>query len=158
VKAARLRGAAFALLVLAGGVQAEPLVVGASMPPIAVESQHGQAVSITPATRKLIFAADKAAGDLATSVLAPEPAGVLDRLNAVYLADISGMPAFVTRMFALPKMRELPFAVGLVRDAAVTADLPRQPGEVTVVDIDQGRAVQIRSAADAAALRKLLGL
>lgn len=158
MRAARFCAVAALSLLLAGGVQAEPLAIGAPLPPITVENQNGQAVSITPALKRLIFAADKAGGDLATSVLSPEPAGVLDRLHAVYLADISGMPAIVTRMFALPKMRELPFPVGLVRDAAMTADLPRRPGEVTVIDLDQGRAVQIRNAADAAALRRLLGL
>ncbi len=133
------------------------LGVGATLPPLSVNDQFDRPVSIDAGTRVLLFAADKAAGDIATEVLRPHPE-VLAQQRLVYLADISGMPAVITRMFALPKMRELPFPVGLVRDAAVTEALPRQAGALTWIALDQGTVRSVESLPDAAALRSRLGL
>jgi hypothetical protein len=47
---------------------------------------------------------------------------------------------------------------GWLAETAVAADLPRQPGKVTVLDLDQGVVTQIRYAADAKALRLALGI
>jgi hypothetical protein len=57
----------------------------------------------------------------------------------IYIADISGMPAMVTRMFALPKLRDLPFQVGLVQNSEVTGHLPRKPKEVTLISLEDQR-------------------
>ena len=84
-------------------------------------------------------ALDKAASDLANEVLGNEKEGVLERLQAVYVADISGMPSLVTKMFALPAMRALPFPIGLARESAVLADLPRQKAAVTVIRLADGK-------------------
>jgi hypothetical protein len=67
----------------------------------------------------------------------------------------------VTRLVALPRLRELPFALALVRDSAQQAqlaDLPRRPGQATVLRLHEGRVAQVHSVADAVALRALLGL
>jgi hypothetical protein len=61
-------------------------------------------------------------------------------------------------MFALPKLRELPFAIGLARDAAAVAQLPRRSGHVTVLDLRDGAVTQIRFAGNAPALQQALGL
>jgi hypothetical protein len=157
----RLAGSALlasALLLPALG-HAAPLQPGAALPRLQISDQNERPVALTPATRLVIFAADKAGSELAQGVLKAQPAGVLDRLHAVYIADISGMPSLITKMFALPKLRELPFPVGLVRDAAQTADLPRQAGQVTVLVLDaQQKLQQVKLAGDAAALKAALGL
>jgi hypothetical protein len=106
----------------------------------------------------VLFAADKAASDLANALLAAQPAGVLDRLQAAYLADISAMPAVITRMFALPALRALPFRVGLARDASLLADVPRQRGAVSVIRLSEGRVDRIDFASDEVQLRSALGL
>jgi hypothetical protein len=59
----------------------------------------------------------------------------------------------ITRLLAPPKLRELPFAIGLGRETTVAADLPRQHRSVTAPDLDQGVITQIRYAADGKALR-----
>ena len=55
-------------------------------------------------------------------------------MRLVYVADISGMPALVTRMFALPKMRELPFPIALVREDAHLAQVADIPRALRVLD------------------------
>lgn len=159
MRLAPLRLAALTLaLALPLGALAAPLVAGSSLPPLTLEDQHGKAVSVPAGARVIIFAADKAASDLANEVLGNEKPGVLERLQAVYLADISGMPSLVTRMFALPAMRALPFPISLAREAAVLADLPRQKAAVTVIRLAEGKVQGMDHARDSAQLKQLLGL
>ena len=102
MRLAHLRLTALSLaLALPLGALAAPLIAGSSLPPLSLEDQHGKAVSVPAGTRVIVFAADKAASDLANEVLGNEKPGVLERLQAVYVADISGMPSLVTKMFAL---------------------------------------------------------
>lgn len=150
--------AALLALIAPLAATAATLEAGAPLPPLALEDQHGKAVIVGAGTRLVIFAADKAASDLINEVLAAQPDGVLTRLGAVYLADISGMPALVTRMFALPALRAMPFAVGLGRDAAQLADLPRRKGAATLLRIDAGRIAGVDYATSPERLRQALGL
>lgn len=156
--AQRLRRTLVTALLLAPlWAPATPVETGGSLPTLVLNDQHDKPVAVTPATRQLVFAADKPASDLASSVLAAQAPGVLGRHGIVYVADISAMPALVTRMFALPRLRELPFAIGLAREAAALAHLPRQGGRVTVLDLHEGAVTQIRYAGDAQALQQALG-
>lgn len=130
---------------------------GESLPSLAVNDQFDRPATLDAGTRFLLFAADKAAGDLATDALKAQPE-LLAQQRIVYIADISGMPAVITRMFALPKWRELPFPVGLVRDAQLTAALPRKPGQLTLLTLEQGKVQGIDYLADAKALRQRFGI
>ena len=145
-------------LLLGMGAMAAPLAPGAVFPVLNLEDQHGKVLAVPAGTRVVLFAADKTASDLANSLLAAQPAGVLDRLQAAYLADISAMPAVITRMFALPALRALPFRVGLARDASLLADVPRQRGAVSVIRLSEGRVDRIDFASDEVQLRSALGL
>ena len=113
---------------------------------------------MAPDTRILLFSADRAASDLANEVLGRQAAGALERRKVVYVADISGMPSLVTRMFALPAMRALPFPIGLARESAVLADLPRQKAAVTVIRLADGKVQGMDHAKDTAQLKQMLGL
>lgn len=131
------------------------------MPPLTLEDQHDKPVSIVPATRWLVFANDKVGSDLVSAALSSEAPGVLERLQLVYVADISAMPAMVTRMFALPKLRGLPFPIALVRDpvqVAQVAGLPRQPGSAALLRLESARIEEIIMVGSAAELRAALGL
>ena len=140
---------------------AAPLAVGSTLPTLTLNDQHDKPVAIPPDTRWVLFAKEKAVSDMATAVLSSEPAGVLGRAHLVYVVDISGMPALVTRMFALPKLRDLPFPIALVREAAEVAqvaDLPHQTGAATLLRLDGGRIDQVTAVRSADELRTALGL
>jgi hypothetical protein len=146
---------------IAVSATAAPLAAGSAVPTMSLNDQHDKPVSVGPATRWVVFTAEKPVSDMVSAVLAAEPAGVADRLRLVYVADISGMPALVTRLFALPKLRELPFPIALVREpaqVAQVADVPRTAGGATVLQLEGGRVIQVATARQAAELRALLGL
>lgn len=140
---------------------AAPLTEGSAMPTLSLNDQHDKPAAVSTQTRWVVFTAEKPVSDMVSAVLAAEPAGVADRLRLVYVADISGMPALVTRMFALPKLRELPFPIALVRDTAQVAqvaDFPRMKDAATVLRLDNGRVARVTSVRQADELRTLLGL
>ena len=63
--------------------KAAPLAEGSSMPTMRLSDQHDKPVSVGPATRWVVFTAEKPVSDMVGAVLAAEPAGVVDRLSLV---------------------------------------------------------------------------
>ena len=60
--------------------------------------------------------------------------------------------------FAVPALRALPFRVGLARDAASLAELPRERGAVTLLRLSDGRLDGVDYLRDTARIRAALGL
>ena len=137
---------------------ATPVAPGQALAPITATDQHDRPWRIEPTTRIVLFAADKAASDLVTEALRERGAEVLRERQAVFLADIHAMPSLVTRLFALPALRELPFAIGLARDAALSAGIPRYKAQVTLVTLRDGVVEAISHLESAAQVRLALGL
>ena len=154
---AGVAAAVFAAL-LAAAAEAAPVAPGAALPALVLADQHDRPWRIERTTRLVLFAADKVASDRVTEFLRPLGPEALTARGAVFLADIHAMPALVTRMFALPTLRELPFAVGLGRDATLTADLPRRSGQVTAFVLEGGVVADLRYLETAADVAQILGL
>jgi hypothetical protein len=104
------------------------------------------------------------ADDPAAAHAGLEPGGVqTDHVHgptrhAVYLADMSKMPGFITRTFALPSLREQPFEVGVSLDGHTLADWPRQEDTVTLIRLAQGRVVSHEYLSTESQLKAALGL
>lgn len=145
-------------LALPLGAWATPPVAGQAMPLVAVKDQHEQDWRIKPDTQLLLFAAGRKASNLALAVLGSQPKGFLATRHAVYLADMSKMPGFVTRTFALPSLREQPFEVGVVLDEKLLADWPRQDDAVTLIRLKDGLVAVVDYAKTEAQLRGALGI
>lgn len=131
---------------------AQLLGPGDLLPQIALEDQHGNQAMPAPDTRLLLFAPDKAASDLLNTHLAGQTDSYLNDRQAVFLADISDMPGLVTRLFALPAMREYPYPVLLTREEGKLDFIPRRAGEITMIRLHQGRVTDIQYAAGVADL------
>jgi hypothetical protein len=137
---------------------AGPVEPGQPLPALTLQNQHDQAWRIAPDTKLVLFAAGRKASNLMQTVLAPQPKGFLAGRHAVYLADMSKMPGFITRTFALPSLRELNFDVGVSLDGQTLAGWPRQDDAVTLIRLDQGRVVSHEYATTEAQLKAALGL
>lgn len=140
------------LLALAGPQMGEPL------PELELKDQFEQPWRIPPDTRLVLFSAGRKASDLVQSVLGEQAKGFLPARQTVYLADMSRMPGFVTRTFALPVLRAMPFSVGVVLDEQLLANWPRQDGAVTLIGLQDGRVQSVGYASTEADLRGALGL
>ena len=142
IRAARI--AALLILLAAGVARAEPYAVGAALEPFELADQHDQVRKVDTSRRALLFTRDMDAGDVLKQALAADGGRLLDAAGAVYVADVSGMPALVLRIFALRKMRERPYPMLLDRDGSQTARLPVEPGKVSLLVLDALRVKEIR--------------
>lgn len=140
---------------LAGAAE---LQVGDTTPALSLNDQYDKARTTLSARRFLLFSADKDGSNLADEVLDRQTGETLEPAGIVYVADISGMPSMVTKMFAMPKLRKRPYPVLLGRTAEDTRTLPRQAGRVTVIEMDGGSVTAIEFMGDANAVRVRLGL
>jgi hypothetical protein len=144
------------LLAMAAVASAEPLRPGMPMPEIRLTDQHDVEMTIGPGVRYVVFTRDMDAGNLVKEALAENGGSILESAHAVYVADISGMPAFVTKVFAVPAMRKRGYRIVLDRDGKATTDVPSEEGKITVLDVGNGTVGQIQYVASAEGLRSLL--
>jgi hypothetical protein len=141
---------------LAAEASPSPPTLGQTLIGPTLKDQRDLPWVITPATKLVLFAAGRKASTLVQTVLQDQPKDYLVQRHALYLADMSKMPGFVTRTFALPALREMPFSIGVSLDEAVLAGWPRQPDAVTLLELQQGVVKHIRYAATEAELRAAL--
>lgn len=129
---------------------------GSALPALALSDQHDAPAPLPADTRLLLVSRDMDGGDVVKKALAEDGAARLAAAKAVYVADISRMPGFVTNMFALPAMRKRGYTVVLDRDGKATADVPFEEGKVTVLSLDAGSVTAVRFVATAAELDAVL--
>jgi len=142
----------FALLLLsfiAAGAGAA-VAVGDTLPAVTLLDQHGQPAALDESVRVLLFGRDMQANRIAKAALQPKAAHYLPGVQAMYAIDVSGMPGFVTKHFALPKMRKYAYRIFVDSDASATANLPSQKGRITVLYLDHLKVQRIEYADEAA--------
>ena len=130
---------------------------GSVIAPFALDDQHGKRAQVDEGTRLLVVSRDMDAGSVVKAALADADDASLGRRGAVYVADISGMPALIARMVAVPRMRKRAYRVLLDRDGSATRDLPRVAGSPTVLVLEKLRITRIEHPATARDLATLLG-
>jgi hypothetical protein len=132
------------------------LVLDRPLPALQLKDQHDRIWRIPADTRWVIFAAGRKASSVAQAVLQNEPPTYLTKHRAVYVADMSKMPAFATRMFAMPSLREMPFTIGVSLNEATLADWPHQPDKLTLISLNHGLVKSVRYVATETDLRSAL--
>ncbi len=142
---------AASVFLLGAGGNATPVQTGAPLADMVLKDQHDQRLVVGRDTRIIFVATEMAASKMMTRTLEALPPTTLKERQAVYIADISSMPEPISTIVAMPRMRRLPYAVAVVRNASEVAHLPRKPGAVTVVKTEGGmvRAVDFASSTEA---------
>ncbi|MFP8881364.1 MAG: FAD/FMN-containing dehydrogenase [Myxococcota bacterium] len=123
---------------------AKPLTVGARLAPATLLDQNEVPHQIDESIRIIFFAREMEGGAVIRAVLDEEGPDYLEQHRALYVADISGMPAVIARLIAIPKMqKERPYPTLLDRDGTTTAPFPAEEGRVTVMALDELRVTAI---------------
>ena len=104
---------------------------GENFPDIVLKDQFGKVLKIEAPDRLIFVTFEKETAIKTADFFKKKPKGFLKKAHIKYLSDISTMPSFITSMFALPKMREYPFSVMLIRDD-LGHELDKKEGKVTV--------------------------
>lgn len=127
-----------AACLVAGAAAAEPLGEGDAFPEIALANQHGELRRVDAEVRVVLFSRDMDGGAVVRTALDRDPA-LLERHAAVYVSDVSRMPALVRGLIAKPRMRRRPYPVLLDEEGDATAALPSREGRPTVLLLEAGR-------------------
>lgn len=127
------------LALAAGARGAEPYKPGDVFEPFTTKDQHEQSYTFTPGVRTVIVSFAMGSGKDANQYLEKQPANFLASHQAVFIANIHGMPG-IGRMFALPKMKKYPHRILLADDEHFLDRYPSRKDHLTVFTLDpQGR-------------------
>jgi len=123
------------------------------------EDQWEKPIELNQQTKWLVITQSKDAGKIVKESFEDLAIKDLGQLNLLYLADISGMPSFITSMFALPKMRDYAFHIGLIKkdDQLAALKLTSLDSEkVSVVSLKNLEVVNTQLFEDKAAFEAFL--
>ncbi len=139
--------------VIAAGVWAAPYSVGQQVPPMELSDQFDQKHLLQTIPDIVVMVFEREASATVNGYLSQQEKGYLEKRNAAFVADISQMPRFVAESFALPKMREYPYAVLLIRDEEQGLLFPGEEGKITVMKFRGNILTQIQYVTTAAELK-----
>lgn len=130
---------------VSGLASATPLKPGQTFPVFKnTKDQHEKAYPMPKELKHVAVAFTMGVGKSANQALAEKGADYLPAANAVFIANIYGMPG-IGRFFAMPKMRKYPHRIMLADAEGLLDDFPQKEDKVTVFDLNaSGEIVAIR--------------
>lgn len=140
-----MRAFIFAICTLfAGFTQASFYAEGELMSSFQLQDQFENEVTVSSATEVLLFSRNMKGGDIIKEALEQLKADDQQGLDSlVYVSDISGMPSLIARFVAIPKMKKLPFSMGLDREGDVTNMLPGEENKATLIRLDKLKIIDV---------------
>lgn len=108
-----------------------------------MKDQHDKSVAINEQTNLVLFAAGKSTSALMSKALEALPPTILADKKAIYVADISGMPGFITKMVAIPKMQKRPYTIAILRDEDQSKLFPQKDDAITIIKLKAGKVTEI---------------
>ena len=121
--------------------------------------QWDKPVELTEQTKWLVISQSKESGNIVKEAFESLELKDLKQYKMIYLADISAMPSFVTKLFALPKMRDYAFPMALIREEGElnAMQLPvKEPDSVTVLALDKLNVGETKYFSDSKSLTEFL--
>ena len=115
---------------------------GDTIEPITLQDQNDKTLTVDESTKLILFTTGMKGGKVVREAIDKEEPDYLAKRNTVFLSNISGMPGFVARNFAIPKMKEHKYSIVLDREGNVTKRFPSQEQSTTIVQLDK---LQIKS-------------
>ena len=136
---------------------AEEAAVGQVAPTLELPDQHGKLDKVSKSTQIVVLAFHMSISKSFNKWFDARGKDWLPQNNALYIADISGMPSTIAKWFALPKMRKYKHRVLLNRDETFAARFPVKKEMATILRINKsGRITSISHVASPEGFRKLL--
>lgn len=119
----------------------ETLAVGDAFPVIDAQDQHEEPYKVEADTKYVIISFDMTPGKKANAYLEEKGKDYLAENNAVFIANIFGMPG-IGRFFAIPKMQKYPHRILLADEKGLLDDFPMEKGKVTVLTRDAAGKIE----------------
>jgi len=120
--------------------------IGDSISPMKLVDQFGVIHSLDRTPKTIIIAFEKEPSSKVHKFLASKPKEFLKSNDVAYIAEISQMPAFVSKMFAIPAMRKYNHHVLLIKDELVGERFPAKEDKITIIKTKNGKIDSIEFA------------
>lgn len=125
----------------------------------ALQNQHGKPFKNPSAMQLLLYVGGMEAKEIVRESFEKINLQCLTTGQVVYVADISGMPSIISKLVAVPRMRDYPYPIWLDYEGDTADMLPAKEDTVTVINIAEQRIAEIQFVAEADSLAQtLLGL
>ena len=108
-----------------------------------LEDQFGNTFRFAEHMELLIFTDDMQSSRDVRDAMGDVAPGCYEQGQLVFIADISGMPRLVTRLIALPKMRDYGFPIWLDYEGDATGALPVKDEFISMISIQNGAITDI---------------
>lgn len=107
-----------------------------------LDDQHGKTHQLPgQSTKVIVFSRSKQADESLSPVLDDVVGARLIDGTVVYLSDISRMPGLISRLFALPALRDRRYPVVLIREEGVSEPLVTETDCLVLYRIERGTVV-----------------
>jgi len=144
------------LILVASIADAEPYAVGSTLPRTELPDQYGETRVIDDSVRFVVFSRDMDAGKVVRAAVEKMGPNLFDRNRAVYVVNVTGMPAIIRSLFAMPALRRRPYRVLVDEEGKKTADFPGGATYPTVMVLDKLKVMSLSYPTNAEALSALL--
>jgi hypothetical protein len=113
---------------------------------IKLPDQFDKTHEVTNDTKEAIFVFAKATGHTVREYLKQQPKDFLPSRHALFIADISGMPAVIRNTFALPDFKKSPYSVMLIYDKNIAKILKndKNADKITIAKLKNKEIVSIK--------------
>ena len=145
---------AILLTILSGTALAQ--APGERLMPFALQDQFEQTARLTDTTKLVLVASSRAAAGIVDEAIKDQPKGYLEARHALYVADVSQMPSFITSWFLVPSMQSANYRILLDWDSSVAPDHLGQDGKVLWLQLNQREILEQQTFTSATALREAL--
>ena len=92
------------------------IVIGKELQAFTFKDQFDKDTSLSSSTKKVMFAFTKPTGHLTKMYMADKKPDYLTSRDVIFIADISGMPSLIAKMFAIPDMQESKYPILLIKE------------------------------------------
>lgn len=119
-----------------------PLAVGDSFPVLELEDQFEKERPVPGEAGLIVFSGSKQADDELSGTLGEVAGEALRAGTTIYLSDISRMPGLITRLIAMPALKDRDYPVTLIREEGQADALPAREGCYTLFDLSDDGVVE----------------
>ncbi|MBP7741740.1 MAG: hypothetical protein KA073_00025 [Aliarcobacter sp.] len=140
---------------LAVGAFANSLSVGSDVSNVTIKDQFEKSNTISAETKTILFASDKDMSDILKEYLLSKEGDILTKNNAIYVADISGMPSLISKFIALPKMKKYPFSVMLLDDSNKEL-FAKEEGKIIVYTLADSKVSEMKTISTVKELEEII--
>lgn len=138
-----LRSTLLSMMLLLASPAFAALKTGDTLALPVLEDQFEEKQSLKESTQWLLFCHDMDSTKIIRGALEGQTAEKLNEKSIQVYADISGMPGFVRRFIAMPKLKDLAYPMALALDEELLEFMPREEDKATVLEIEKGNIKSI---------------